>query len=176
MKKVLLIIAVFSIVACKSNSKEERYNSFISYDDTKKGTVSPKFTDYENYKGGTTSLADLNGKFVYIDIWATWCGPCKEEMPYLKELEKEFRDENIAFVSISIDDIEDQQVWKEMVKTYEMEGVQLFANGDTQFLDAYGIDAVPRFILLDEEGAIMDYDTYIPSDPFLRESLNKLLK
>lgn len=73
-----------------------------------KGNPSPGFTDYENYAGGTTSLDDLKGKYVYIDVWATWCGPCKAEIPFLKEVEEEYRDKNIEFVSISIDQDKDR--------------------------------------------------------------------
>ena len=62
------------------------------------GTPSPAF-DYENHKGGTTSLESLKGKYVYIDVWATWCGPCIAQIPFLKELEKEYHGKNIEFVS-----------------------------------------------------------------------------
>ena len=67
------------------------------------GAASPTFTNYENYAGGTTSLEDLKGKYVYVDVWATWCGPCKREIPSLKKVEKEFHGKNIEFVSISVD-------------------------------------------------------------------------
>ena len=68
------------------------------------GKPSPAFEDYENYKGGTTSLADLKGKYVYVDVWATWCGPCIAEIPSLKKLEKQYHGKNIQFVSLSVDD------------------------------------------------------------------------
>jgi hypothetical protein len=100
-----------TLVAMDNNDTEMLFN-FIAgqYDKVSKmaklkGAPSPKFTNYENYNGGTTSLDDLKGKFVYIDVWATWCGPCKVEIPHLKEVEKEFHDKNIAFVSISVDKI-----------------------------------------------------------------------
>ncbi|MGB6269512.1 MAG: TlpA disulfide reductase family protein [Olleya sp.] len=67
------------------------------------GTASPTFENYENFKGGTTSLSDLKGKYVYVDVWATWCGPCIGEIPSLQTLEKEYEEKNIAFVSISTD-------------------------------------------------------------------------
>jgi len=175
MKKILIMIAVFSIIACKNETKKQNKNTFIALDETNKGEPSPKFNNYNNYKGGTTSLDDLKGKYVYIDVWATWCGPCRQEIPYLKELEKEFRNKNIAFVSISADDVGDQQTWKDMVETNEMEGIQLFANGDTQFMEDYNIGTIPRFILIDDKGNIIDYDTYMPSDPLAKDALNALL-
>lgn len=62
----------------------------------KKGNKAPDFSDYENYKGGTSSLSDFKGNYVYIDIWATWCKPCIAQIPYLKILEEEYKDKNIS--------------------------------------------------------------------------------
>ncbi len=66
------------------------------------GQPCPDFSFADN-TGKTVTLADLKGKFVYIDMWATWCGPCKGEMPSLLELEKRFEGKDILFVSLSID-------------------------------------------------------------------------
>ena len=141
------------------------------------GTPSPIFEDYENYAGGTTSLADLKGKYVYVDVWATWCGPCKVEIPYLKEIEKDFHDKNIAFVSISIDEEKDHEKWINMVKEKELEGVQLFAddNWNSKFVKDYYINGIPRFILIDPNGNIVTPDAPRPSNPKLKEMLNGLL-
>jgi len=141
-----------------------------------KGTPSPKFNDYENYKGGTTSLDDLKGKYVYLDIWATWCGPCKAEIPYLKAIEKEFHDNNIAFVSISIDKKEAYDKWKEMIVEKELSGIQLFADNDwnSQFVQDYEIEGIPRFILIDDKGNIVNADAPRPSNPKLKELLKEL--
>lgn len=140
-----------------------------------KGSPSPKFVDYENYEGGTTSLDDLKGKFVYIDVWATWCGPCKREIPFLKEVEKEFHEKNIAFVSISVDKLEAHEAWKTMIKEKELGGIQLFAGSDNQFTVDYQIDGIPRFILIDDKGIVVDPDAPRPSNPKLKEVLNNLL-
>ena len=140
-----------------------------------KGTPSPKFIDYENFEGGTTSLDDLKGKFVYIDVWATWCGPCKREIPFLKEVENEFHDKNIAFVSISVDKLAAHEAWKNMIKEKELGGIQLFAGTDKQFTDDYQIDGIPRFILIDDKCNIVNPDAPRPSNPKLKEVLSGLL-
>jgi len=139
------------------------------------GTPSPKFSNYENHKGGTTSLDDLKGKYVYVDVWATWCGPCKREIPYLKEVEKEFHGKNIEFVSISIDKLGAHEAWKQMVSEKELGGIQLFAGNDLQFINDYGIEGIPRFILIDDKGNIVNSDAQRPSNPKLKEVLNGLL-
>lgn len=139
------------------------------------GTPSPTF-EYENYKGGTTSLKDLEGKYVYLDIWATWCGPCKAEIPSLKKLEKEYHDKNIEFVSISIDQQKDYDSWKRMIVEEELGGIQLFAdnNWNSEFVKNYKINGIPRFILIDPSGNVVTPDAPRPSDPELIELFNEL--
>lgn len=141
-----------------------------------KGKVSPTFEKYENFNGGTTSLSDLKGKYVYIDVWATWCAPCKAEIPYLKALEKEYHNKNIQFVSISVDKPEAHEAWKQMVEKEELGGIQLFAdeNFESKFILDYGINAIPRFILIDPNGNIVDSDAERPSSPKLKELFTEL--
>ena len=140
------------------------------------GKPSPTFT-YENHKGGTTSLSDLKGKYVYIDVWATWCGPCLREIPALKESEKNYRGKNIQFVSISIDEPKDYLKWKEMVTEKELVGMQLMAdnNWKSKFVEDFGILGIPRFILIDPQGNIVSADAPRPSDPQLKVMLDNLL-
>jgi len=140
-----------------------------------KGNPSPTFENYENHAGGTTSLADLKGKFVYIDMWATWCGPCKREIPFLKEVEKEFHGKNIEFVSISVDRPNAHKAWVNMIKEKEMTGVQLFADNNfkSKFAVEYGVNSIPRFILLDPNGNIVSADAPRPSSPELKTLLTE---
>lgn len=128
-----------------------------------KGKASPKFTDLENYNGGTTSLDDFKGKYVYIDIWATWCRPCLAQIPALKDLEAEYKDKNIAFVSISSDKIEKHKAWRDMIAEKEMTGVQLFLGEDQSFMQDYQIGNIPRFILIDPDGNIDNANAPRPS-------------
>ena len=135
------------------------------------GKLSPSFKA-EDINGKVYTLADFRGKYVYIDIWATWCGPCKQEIPYMKALEKEFEDAEIVFLGLSID--RDKRAWQEMVRSGELSGVQLYLGPQSKFQEAYRIEGIPRFILLDKEGKILSNDMSRPSDDITIESLRNL--
>ena len=141
------------------------------------GKASPVFTDYENHDGTRTSLSDLKGKYVYVDVWATWCKPCLAEIPALKELEKEMG-EDIHFLSISIDKKDNYETWKQMVIDKELKGVQLYAdnNWESQFVQDYGINGIPRFIIIDPQGNVVKPDAPRPSNPKTKELLLDLLR
>jgi thiol-disulfide isomerase/thioredoxin len=149
-----------------------------------KGSPSPTFVNYENFAGGNTSLADLKGKYVYMDIWATWCRPCIAEIPSLKKVEKQFEGKNIEFVSVSVDEgrgykgdaAEAYKGWKKMIAEKELGGMQLLADNGfrSSFIQDYKINGIPRFILIDPEGNIVSGDAPRPSNPALVKMLTDL--
>ncbi len=141
-----------------------------------KGNVSPAFDNYENYDGGTTSLADFKGKYVYIDIWTTWCEPCKEEIPFLKKIEKQYHNKNIEFVSLSIDVEENHDLWRKMIKEKQLGGVQLMAdkNWKSKFVTDYDVSGIPHFILINPAGNIVSSYAPRPSDKKLIDLFNEL--
>jgi thiol-disulfide isomerase/thioredoxin len=139
------------------------------------GNASPKF-EYENFKGGKTSLESLKGKYVYIDVWATWCGPCRREIPSLQKVEEQYQGKNIEFVSLSIDAKKDYDKWRKFVEEKKLGGIQLVADNDwnSQFAKDYAIEGIPRFILIDPNGNIVSADAPRPSDAKLIEKFNEL--
>ena len=141
----------------------------------KPGTPSPKF-NYPDVNGKNVSLDDLKGKYVYVDVWATWCAPCKREIPHLKELNKTYKDKEIAIVSLSIDKMEHKEKWMTMVKDKNLTGIQIMGDKDwnSDFVRAYNIQGIPRFILIDKKGNIVSADAPRPSDPKLKELFNSL--
>lgn len=155
----------FSSNKAQKDRMTEIYNSLKL---TAKGMPCPKFENYENIEGGTTSMDDLlsSGKYLYIDVWATWCSFCKRETPLLKRLELQYHDENIEFVSISVDNINAKSKWKETIEQKEMGGVQLFADKSfgSDFIKKFAIKGLPRFILVDPEGNIISPNAPRPSD------------
>jgi len=148
------------------------YNNTVAVEP---GKPSPVF-NYENQKGGTTSLESLKGKYVYIDVWATWCGPCRQEIPSLEKVEEQFQGKNIVFVSISIDNSQDREKWSNLISKNKMSGVQLLADKewDSKFIKDYNIRGIPRFILIDTNGNIVNAQAPNPSNPKLLELLGSL--
>ncbi|MDJ0645158.1 MAG: TlpA disulfide reductase family protein [Flavobacteriaceae bacterium] len=140
-----------------------------------RGRPSPKFA-YPDINGKNVSLDDLRGDYVYVDVWATWCGPCKREIPFLKELEHDYENKNITFVGLSIDTQENKEKWKKMVAERDLKGVQVLADKDwdSRFIQDYRITAIPRFILIDPKGNIISHDAPRPSQPELKELFNDL--
>jgi thiol-disulfide isomerase/thioredoxin len=161
----------------RQKQRANQYASFI-------GKPSPSFDNYENYKGGTTSLSDLKGKYVYVDVWATWCGPCKREIPFLKETEEAYHGKNIEFVSISVDEgrgykgdmAAAKEGWKKMIAEKELGGIQLLSDKawKSDFIQGFKINGIPRFILIGPEGNVVNADAPRPSSPKLKELLNSL--
>lgn len=149
----------------------------VSIKNTAPGTQGYPFT-YKDINGKDVSFKDFRGKYVYIDLWATWCMPCKKEIPFLKQLEKDFHGKNIEFVSISLDKKKDYDKWLKFVKENELTGVQLFSDDafNTRVAKDYKVTSIPRFLLFDSEGKIIDGDAKRPSHPGLKKQLEKLLK
>lgn len=136
------------------------------------GQPSPDFKG-ENMEGKIITLADLKGKFVYIDVWATWCGPCRGEIPHLKKLEEKYHGKDIEFVSLSCD--QDKEAWKKMVVKDELKGVQLYIGSGASFMEEYMINGIPRFILLDKAGKIISANMTRPSNAETAQKFDELL-
>ena len=154
------------VLVAKYDAAREKWN--LASD----GKPSPDFKGVD-VNGKEYTLADFRGKYVYIDVWATWCGPCRQEIPYLKKLDEDYKDAQIVFLSLSVD--QDKAKWEKMVKEQSMSGVQLHIGQNSSFQQAYKIEGIPHFILLDREGRIIDKKMSRPSmDEVTRERIENL--
>ncbi len=157
-------------------AKKERDLKNAKLNNKMNGTLSPSF-NYRNYQGTNTNLESFKGKYVYIDVWATWCGPCMREIPFLQKVEEKYRDKNIVFVSISINKQDDFKKWEQVVKEKSLGGVQLIADNawNSDFAKSYKINSIPRFILIDPNGKIVKSAAERPSSGELIKELDSLL-
>ena len=143
--------------------------------DTKAGGQAADFT-YPDVDGKMVSLSDFKGKVVLVDVWATWCGPCRQQIPYLKKLEEEMHGTDVVFGGVSVDESKDKQKWLDFIKTEGLKGVQLLAGGWSKITKDYKITGIPRFMVFDKKGNIVSVDAPRPSSPELKKMLENELK
>jgi thiol-disulfide isomerase/thioredoxin len=126
-----------------------------------------KFLDnYQNLKTLEECLKSFKGKKVYIDIWATWCGYCKDEFTFNNKLQNLLNSKNIEILYISTDrDNEDKQ-WKDMIKYYDLKGFHVRASKElkSNLEVLFGSFGIPRYLLIDEKGKIVSNNAKRPSE------------
>jgi thiol-disulfide isomerase/thioredoxin len=136
----------------------------------------PKYIDQQ---GKEIKLSTLKGKVLYVDIWASWCGPCRQQFPYSKALHEKLTDsqkKQIEFVYISID--EDTTRWKKGIEENKLEGKLLFSPGGWKS-DAskyFQINSIPRYLIIDKKGKISNANAPRPSDESILNELLELIK
>ena len=135
----------------------------------KEGEPAIGFT-YPDKDGEKISLSDFKGTLVYVDVWATWCGPCRAEIPSLQQLEADYHGKDITFMSVSVDT--NKEAWLKMVKEKELGGTQLWAEGWSEITKSYAIFGIPRFMLFDAEGNVISTNAPRPSSDEIRGLLN----
>lgn len=111
-------------------------------------------------QGNVVPFSNFRGKYVYIDMWASWCGPCCREVPYLKELEASLVNKDVVFVSISTD--ADTDSWKSKMSELGMHGNQLH-DRDNALGTALNVKGIPFFVIYDKEGRLHTYGAMRPS-------------
>ncbi len=125
--------------------------------------------DIIDLNGNAHRLSEFKGKYVYVDFWASWCGPCNNEIPHLKQLEETLGNDQVVFVAISIDEEIDD--WKAAVKRHNLHGNQFLGNQEIARL--LNISGIPRYVIYDKEGHLLDPNAPRPSSG---ESIRQLLK
>ena len=154
----------------------DRLNVVLNYFKIRNGIEAPDF-EMVDTAGHKVRLSDFRGKMVYIDVWATWCAPCKAEIPHVATLHKQFmNDDRIEFISISVDT--KAKGWEKMVAKDQSAWKQFIVEGgtDSYFYKKYAIEFIPRFMLIDKNGKIVEISYMKPSVPGCAENLRKLLE
>ncbi len=113
-----------------------------------------------NPDGKVVDFSEFKGKYVYVDLWASWCGPCCREIPHLQALENELEGSDVVCVSISTDT--DEDAWKAKLVEANMHGNQL-RDRDGSLGTALNVGGIPFFVIYDKEGKLHTYGAQRPS-------------
>lgn len=155
--------------------KEQIRQKYKKMKHLKPGSSIPDIT-LMNDKNQTVELSGMKNKVLYLDIWASWCGPCKREFPYFEKVVQHYRERNdVFFAGISLDD--DKETWLQYVRAKNMSYPQLFEekNWEAAWVKHFNIEFIPRFILIDKNGRIANAHAPRPSDPNIYKEIDKLL-
>lgn len=120
------------------------------------GAIAPEFTQNDT-AGNPVSLASFRGKYVLLDFWASWCGPCRQENPNIVAAYNEYKDKNFTVLGISLDRPNDREKWLKAIADDKLAWTQV---SDLKFWEnevarQYGIRSIPQSYLLDPEGRIV---------------------
>jgi thiol-disulfide isomerase/thioredoxin len=112
--------------------------------------MAPAFT-VTALDGSTFNLDEMGGRVVLIDFWATWCGPCNEELPHMKKIAKEFAGQPLVIISVSWDS--DETKWKNFINKNEMTWMQ-YRDADHRLSNIFGVQAIPHYFTIDSDGVL----------------------
>ena len=154
-----------------ANKSKQDSGSSADSDEAKKFQA-PDFA-LQNLEGEQVRLSDYKGKVVFINFWATWCGPCRHEVPAFIELQNEYGADNLAILGISVDQ-GDLSVVKEFAEEYGINYEVLYATPEVTAMYG-GIRSIPTTFVVDRDGFLRDGRVGFPGKEYFQQVINALL-
>lgn len=148
----------------------ERAQRFLDRVELARARMAPPFS-ITTLDGQQISLDSLAGKVVLIDFWATWCGPCREALPHIRDIAHRFHEQPLVVISISLD--KDENKWKDFVAKNQMTWLQYRDGGfDGSVAKTFGVRAIPATFTIDADGVLEDQHV---GDANIEGKLKKLI-
>jgi thiol-disulfide isomerase/thioredoxin len=156
-------------LAGKDDVQRERAQRYIDNPELARARMAPAFS-VATLSGQQVSLDGLAGKVVLIDFWATWCGPCREALPHIRDIAQRFSGEPLVVLSVSLDS--NETVWKNFVAKNGMTWLQYRDGGfNGPVAKLFGVNAIPHTFTIDADGVLQDEHV---GDAALEGKLKKL--
>jgi len=142
--------------------------------DPVKGSMAPTFELKSIPDGKVIPIASLHGKAVLLNFWATWCGPCKIEMPWLVDMQKKYGPQGLQIVGVAMDDTDDKEIGE---FAHKMGVNYIVLKGSEKVGDLYGgVDRLPLTYYLDRSGKIVDETVGLASESVIEDAIKKALQ
>jgi thiol-disulfide isomerase/thioredoxin len=135
-----------------------------------RGKPAPDFIAV-SLKKDTFSLTDFKNRYIVVDVWATWCGPCKTESPNFERIAEQYSSNKVAFVALSID--EDKWTWRYQAQEKSKKVLQLLSSDKWTLGASYGFESIPRFLLIGPDSKIINIQMPNPSNPEFEEIIKR---
>jgi thiol-disulfide isomerase/thioredoxin len=180
MKKYLFLFALTSIILFSKCTSKKPTETALTNNVSTVQAVALTPTSLADASSKVVDFKDVTtkSKVTYIDFWASWCGPCKGEMPSSQALREEYAAKGVNFVYISLD--EDKDAWASANKNFALPDGHSFVlpnPAGSEIPTKFNISSIPRYILIDTNGNVVDDNAPRPSETErIKESLDKMLK
>ena len=169
---IVLVMAIMAMLAFGNYARRDRKHFPIKLVGNVQGVPAPDFT-LTSLDGRTVKLSDFRGKAVLLNFWATWCPPCKVEMPWFEDLQKQYGKDGLVVLGVAMDDSDPASIAKfasELGVNYEV------LLGTDQISDAYGdVQYLPTTFYIARDGTIVDKMTGLLDRKDIEEAVRRTL-
>lgn len=169
--KIFSSLFLFLFVAAINSLAQQAAPASVGKEDIMVDLSDPAYTG----KTFNDIIKPYKGKVIYLDLWASWCNPCKQEMPYSHKLQEKFNGKDVVFLYISVD--KNAAAWRNAVTQLQLSGQLYLASQQIreEITNKFNLQFIPRYILFDKTGKVAVDNAKRPSDPQVIEEINKFL-
>lgn len=170
------VLDAYKKVSTNTEAHAQADAVYAHYAKLRKGASAIDF-EMTDAKGKKFRLSDFRGKAVYIDVWATWCGPCCAEIPYMEKLAEHYaKDKRIELISISLDN--SKAKWEKKLAQDKPQWKQFICpdNFESGLCKNYDINSIPRFLFFDKDGKVISLNAPRPSSDTIIEYIDKHIR